>query len=386
MLKIALYAQLSRTFTPCTGVGRHCNEIGLALTRRADVNATLLVSNEYCSKNDGLPQNAPLRALNRVVYLSRERHLEQFRKLTGRPVFDRILPERSNWLYCPHDTRLNSNRCRTAITIHDARMFEPGLTGSNWRDRVADRVMRAWMRKAANDANLVFTVTDFSKQRLCELLHLSPKKVVSVGNGLPHSFGSQKTLSTEGKNDLRSRESIVVMGGLRYIKGGDRVIKLAKALMAINSEIKIISVGGPDEPDLSAEADDLPNIVRLGFIDDDALVELVSKALTTLHCSRYEGFGLPALESMSLGIPVIAQNETSLPEVVGDGGLLIDTDNTSEIIELLEKLRSDQSFVADLRVLGRTQAAKYNWDDSAARVCAAMNEYDAECRNQVESP
>ncbi|MEL7030795.1 MAG: glycosyltransferase family 1 protein [Pseudomonadota bacterium] len=376
-MHIALYTQLIRTLTPCTGVGRHCNEVGLALARRSDVGATLVVSKEHCSDFGTLPENAPLKALDQVYHSMPEAHSEKVRKLTGMPVFDGVLPDKANWLYCPHDTRLNSNRCRTAITIHDARVFEPELRNVSWRDDVADKIMRTWMRRAANDANLVFTVSSFSKQRLCELLQLPDEKVVSVGNGITCSFNSSMPSDGVSPGGHSDRRTAIVIGGLRYVKGGDRVLALAKALRAQKSNIKILSIGGPDEPDLAAEADRIGNIERLGFIPDQELITLMSNALTTLNCSRYEGFGLPTLESMSLGVPVIAQNETSLPEVVGEGGFLIDTDRTAEVVEIIEKLKGDQNFFTDYRKRGLTQASKFNWDNVAARICDSMSKYDS---------
>lgn len=379
-LQVALYSQLSRTLTPCTGIGRHCNEVGLALSRRTDVGISLIVSEEHVSEKNELPLNAPLRALSHKAFSMSDAISEKYRKLTGRSVFDPVVPRETDWLYCPHETRLNSQKCNTAITIHDARMFEPDFEDAAMRYRAANFVLRSWMRKAAKEANLVFTVSNFSKGRLCELLELPERKVIAVGNGLTKTFASALTLDSVKFKRYRARDTVIVMGGLRRLKGGDLVLELAQSLINRGSNIRILSIGGPDEPDLIRRAEELKNIERLGFVSDDALVELLAGALSMLTCSRYEGFGLPVLEAMAVGAPVIAHNGTSLPEVVGDGGVLIDSVKTEAIADTLERLQKDTTYFDGLVSKGRLRAAEFSWDNVARRIVEAMLEHTSSSR------
>lgn len=350
----------------------------MALGRRPDVNVSLIVSTEHKSEETSLPENAPLGELAHQYFSMPEARAEKYRKLTGRPMFDRILPADTDWLYSPHDTRLPSRTFRTAITIHDARMFENNLGNGGMRENVANFVMRSWIRKAAKEADLVFTVSHFSKSRLCSILQLRDEKVVAVGNGLTRSFDTPENTDHNSSIALDRRNTVIVIGGLRRIKGGDRVIELARALSDRKSNIKILSIGGPDEPDLAAHADTLENIERLGFVSDKDLIKLMSDALTMLNCSRYEGFGLPTLEAMALGVPVIAQNETSLPEVVGDSGMLLNTSRTSLVVELIEKLRQDENVFRDYRARGLTRARSFSWEKVADRIFDAMQDYDSQ--------
>src|SRR5262245_29922695 len=152
-----LVVQLTRTLLPSTGVGRHCNGVGLALAARDDAAIRLAVSREHVGGDGALPASAPLRSLAPVILPLGERFLLRAMKRTGAPLIDRWSPTGTDWIYCPHDLRLPSRRARVAITIHDARMFEPSLGtlsepgARTLAGRLAGARMRTWMRRAAAD-------------------------------------------------------------------------------------------------------------------------------------------------------------------------------------------------------------------------------------------
>jgi glycosyltransferase involved in cell wall biosynthesis len=106
-------------------------------------------------------------------------------------------------------------------------------------------------------------------------------------------------------------------------------------------------------------------VVLTGSVADDDLPMLYSRARAFLFPSFYEGFGLPVLEAMACGAPVIASNVTSLPEVVGDAGLLIDPHSTDEMTAALDRVLSDEPLRAGLREKGFRRAAAFTWDKTA---------------------
>jgi len=109
-----------------------------------------------------------------------------------------------------------------------------------------------------------------------------------------------------------------------------------------------------------------------GYVADDDLPALLSGALAFVFPSLYEGFGMPALEAMACGAPVLASNSSSLPEIAGDAALLIDPLDTAAIAGGLARLAGDAALRAGLRARGLTRAAGYTWDRCAERTLAAL--------------
>jgi glycosyltransferase involved in cell wall biosynthesis len=265
--------------------------------------------------------------------------------------------------------RLPSRRAPVAITIHDARMFEPDprrLAG-----RLADARMRGWMRCAVAEAQLVFTVSEYSRRRLIELVGLSADKVVPVGNGVDAALLDRKG-SLAPENDART-PYLVAIGGLRRLKGGDWLLDLAQALKEASNPLRVVVVGGPDEDDLVHRARALGNVERLGMVDDPALWQTVAGARALLCLSRYEGYGLPALEAMALGIPVVAAALTSLPEAVGDAGILLGPDDTRAVVEAVRSVARPGHLREELRAKGFARARRHGWDRVAQAVLNAMH-------------
>lgn len=366
-MKIAAFVDIRRTILPCTGVGRHANGVLRALDARRDSDITLLLGKDQINEHGSLPDDAPLRTLGTRISLRSARRAEQFAKLTGLPTLDHRLPEDVDWVYCPHDTLIASKKLPVAITFHDARIFEPELFPKRFRDAARTIFMRSWMKRAASTADIVFTVSEFSKARLTELLGLDADKIVAVGNGI----GSH--ISKQIAQPIRLRKDrVLVVGGLRHLKGGDLVVQVAQRLSEMGSPTEIISIGGPDDPELAAEADRLPNLRSVGYLSDERIAEAMREASALFFPSRYEGFGMPPIEAMALGTPVVATSSTSLPEILADGALFIESGDVDGAIFALNALQSDTHRRDLLVARGRTVASRYSWDAVAERVRLAL--------------
>ena len=118
-----------------------------------------------------------------------------------------------------------------------------------------------------------------------------------------------------------------------------------------------------------------PDRVRLlGYVDDDDLPALIGGAQALTLPSLYEGFGLPALEAMASGTPVLASNTSSLPEVVGDAGLLVDPLSVDSIAEGMRRLASDGALREQLRQRGLARARDFTWERAANETLAVLRE------------
>lgn len=140
-------------------------------------------------------------------------------------------------------------------------------------------------------------------------------------------------------SDLRQRFPLVVAGMNGWHTQG--LMKSAEALLK-RGELKL-----------------------LGYVEDALVPMLYAGAAAFSYPSRYEGFGLPALEAMACGIPVITSNRTSLPEVVGNAGLMLDPDDVEGLREQLRKLLEDRYFAADLGARGLLRSQQFSWERCA---------------------
>jgi glycosyltransferase involved in cell wall biosynthesis len=110
-----------------------------------------------------------------------------------------------------------------------------------------------------------------------------------------------------------------------------------------------------------------------GYVADEDLPVLYSLADLFVFPSLYEGFGLPPLEAMACGTPVLASNNSSLPEVLGDAGRLVDAEDVGGLADAMALLLSDTPLRTRLSALGPAQAARFTWEDAASRLLQAYN-------------
>jgi len=215
-------------------------------------------------------------------------------------------------------------------------------------------------------AEKVLTVSNYSKGRLIEWSGVSEDKIVVVGNGVDTVF------SPEG--NLHKFDAPYILY-IRNSKPHKNVATLLKAFALMSeSDVKLVLNGNPDE-NARHEAlrlGVLDRVIFAGRISEDKLPEYYRGAAVVTMPSLYEGFGLPALEGMASGVPVVVSNSTSLPEVVGDAGLLVDPTDPASIAHGLDRALSDTVLRRDLRRLGLERAKKFKWDDVAARINRVM--------------
>ena len=134
-----------------------------------------------------------------------------------------------------------------------------------------------------------------------------------------------------------------------------------------------LKVAGRIAPWLQAEVDQMrraagsDSIDILGYVPDSVLVQLYHAASAAILTSRFEGFGLPALEAMATGLPLVAFRNTSIPEVVGSGGVLVADGDVDAMVDELSSILDERELWASLSERALAQAAKFSWPDAAAR-------------------
>ncbi len=378
-MNVTSYIHPIRTYLPCTGVGRHINQLLSRLNLYSQINLDLLVSQQWLGEDGQLAPSCPLRDLPIRAFPMMENSTERQWKLLGFPRMDKYVADEADWLYAPMETYLPVSKCPVAVTIHDVQAFESDLPWSQTRKHRWFRYKWGrWVRRTLSHSRVVFTVSEFSKQRMVDLLAADPDKIVVVGNGIDQPFFDVANNSSQNlpHSVFSAIDSpyVFMIGGLREKKGGDHFLAVAKRLHQRGSDIKII-IGGSSEPDYIKAADDVPNIVLLGRVPDQDLPGLMRRSLCLLFLSLYEGFGIPPLEAMAAGTPAVVSDRASLPEIVGDAGVVVDPANTREIVEILMNFQRDRILRDDYIQRGYQHAKQYTWEHCTDRLVYALEKF-----------
>lgn len=374
-MKIISYIHPTRTYLPCTGVGRHINQILLGLTNTKEIELELFFSKQWLDSDGKLDPRCPLRELPKHTFPTPQNTTERIWKLLGYPCMDKYLPDTTDWLYVPMDTYIPVSKCPVAVTIHDIQAFETNLPWSHtWQHQWFRYKWGRWVGRALSECRVVFTVSEFSKQRMADLLGVEPQKIVVVGNGVDQSFFDIAAANVAELDRPVEASYVLVIGGLRQKKGGDYILAVAQALRQRQSSLQIV-VAGELEVAYVKAAQAHPNVTLLGMVSDQDLPRLLRGALSLLFLSLYEGFGIPALEAMAVGIPAIVSNKASLPEVVGDAGIVVDPKATQAIADILINLDRNQRLWEDYAQRGRKYVAQYTWSRCVKRVTTALEQF-----------
>lgn len=371
MPNVISYIHPTRTYLPCTGVGRYTNNILLGIDQHKEINLELLFSKQWLEADRKLPLSCPLRELPARTFSMPENVAERFWKLTGFPPMDRYIPADADWMLSPMETYFPISTCPVAVTIHDVQAFESDLPWSQSRHHRWFRYKWGrWVKRALDHSRIVFTVSEFSKQRIVELLGANSKNIIVTGNGIDHVFSdvaTEPTLST-------AQPYVLMVGGLRQKKGGDHFIEVAKELRQRRSNIQIL-IAGASDPVYAKAAEAYPNIKLLGIISDDELAKLMRGSLSLLFLSLYEGFGIPPLEAMAAGVPSIVANRASLPEVVGNAGIVVEPQNVGEIVDAVISLEHDSCLRHHYIDMGKQHVKQHTWESCVQKVVKALEDF-----------
>jgi glycosyltransferase involved in cell wall biosynthesis len=224
------------------------------------------------------------------------------------------------------------------------------------------------VRPAARRAWRVLTVSEHARQEILEWARLPHDKVHVVGNGVSPVF-------RPAADPLGGREPFLLHVGRRV--GHKNIAKLLRAFAASRSgrDLQLVFTGHPDaQTHAWAEQAGVAARVRYaGNVTDEALLQLYQRCSALVFPSFHEGFGLPVIEAMATGTPVITSSVTSLPEVAGEGNaLLVDPHDVEALAAAIDRLMEDAALRAELSARGVRRAAEFTWEAVAARVARAL--------------
>ena len=219
------------------------------------------------------------------------------------------------------------------------------------------------MKRACKNAAKILTVSDFTRAQIVEWSGVPPEKVFNVGCGVEAAY------SPEGGSCTLPFPYLFCVSNRKRHKNEFRTVE-AFARSGLASEMHLVFTGNCtlELGEHIARRDLASRVHFMGVVPEAQLPSLYRGAVALVFASLYEGFGLPVLEAMACGTPVLTSNKTALPEIAGDAAVLVDPTSIEEIATAMRRIVSDSALRQQLREKGLMRAARYSWERTAGSV------------------
>ncbi len=367
-VRVLAYVHL-RNIHNSTGAGRVARQLTAHLAERSDVDLRILADPSDHARI--IPQVGAPWSDFQYQFIASETSRQQTRWfLLDSPAAERYWPD-AQIVFCTGESYVPVKRARLVVTVHDAAYFE----------NFAHRHNRAFLqqrfkwnllyRKLLRKADLFHAVSHFSAERLAHFFPAIRSRIRVVHNAVTQHFFEPVTeagLAYLAEAGLQQRRFLLIPGGLHFRKNADLILQAWPRLRQLDPDLKLVVVNHSD-PAYVEKLQALGGDVHItGFVSDDALKALYTAAEVVWFPSRYEGFGLPVLEAMACGTPVVTSNASSLPEIAGDAALLVDPAKAEAHVDALHNLLQNKLLRDDLKVRGRERASHFTWKKTAAEL------------------
>ena len=280
------------------------------------------------------------------------------RLLTGAPRAD---------LFHALNQRVDRRARRTVCTFHDLFVMTGEYSSPEFRARFTEQA-----RQAAANSDAIIAVSQSTASQVEQLLGVEPSRIHVVPHGSPH--GSPQDASVSTAAGAARRENLVLFVGV--IQRRKNVGRLVKAFERLPAGWRLAlagasqGYGAAEELRAVEESPRRADIDVLGHLTGEQLAALYARARIFAFPSLDEGFGMPILEAMSHGVPVVTSQSSAMPEVAGDAALLVDPLNIDQLAHALTRLAGDQQLRDDLIARGRARVPRFTWDSAVAQTWA----------------
>lgn len=279
----------------------------------------------------------------------------------------RLVPSSAATFWTPHINVSLAIRKNLIATVHDMFFFSALGRANRARMWIAKRYI-AHLRR---HAKALLTVSTFSLEEIHREADISPQRVRVTPLGVDDSWFR----SPPAKRNL---PYFVFVGNLAPHKNLGRLVK---GFMRVKADLphELLIIGATEgfrsvDPSLRQVIASADRVVTFGKVGDAELRSLVAGADALVIPSLYEGFGLPAIEAMAAGTPVLASDRASLPEVCGGSAILFDAMDTAQIAEALRAVALNKRLRAELARRGRAHARSYSWNTTAERTAEVIDQ------------
>ncbi|MDD5489410.1 MAG: glycosyltransferase family 1 protein [Candidatus Moranbacteria bacterium] len=355
-----------------SGVGEYALEIVRNLLEADGKNQYVIFSNSYKqkSKNFGFLEKYPQAELKRFRYPNKILNL--FLWYFGWPKLDKLIGG-ADIFFAPNINFLAiSGGCKLVSTFHDLSFerFPEFFTAKT----------RLWHyyfvnpRRLAKKSSRIFAVSQSTGNDLAELYKIDEKKTGVIRHGISGDYqiisrNDPKLLEVQKKYNLPYK-FILYLGNIEPRKNVRSLVKAYKKLRKVDPTLekyKLVLAGNKSPQCRDIINGEENDIFSIGYIDREDKPFVYNLASLFVYPSFFEGFGLPILEAMACGTPVIASNNSSIPEVVGNAAILVDPNRPQEISEAMKNILGSDKLYTKLRERGLAQAKKFNWKECAEK-------------------
>jgi glycosyltransferase involved in cell wall biosynthesis len=266
--------------------------------------------------------------------------------------------------------------CPAVVTVHD-------LAFLRWPDQVPARRYRylsTAIKAATTRASRIIAVSERTKADIVELLAVDPSRITVTHLGVDARFRPPRTEERAAfcERQRLVRPFVLAVGNLEPRKNLPGLLRaFARLAPEIPHDLVLVGAEGWLTGEIYATLGELrlgERVRMTGFVDDDELPIWYGAADLFIYPSLYEGFGLPVVEAMACGTPVVASNVSSLPEIGGDAIVLVDPTDDAAIADGMRRVLTDAAVAGELRRRGRLRAARFTWEKTAERTVAVYRE------------
>ena len=282
---------------------------------------------------------------------------------------------------------LMRTRSRIVCMIHD--LIPLRLPEEVFRNAAHRVYYESMIRAAARRADLILTNSRFSKNEIVSSLdvHEAKVQVIPLGVGLPAEISPEQQAHALRRLGL-ARPYVLALGSTEPRKNVRRAIEAMQVLAPVNPDLRLAIAGAPWRGLQFDRALLSDRISVLGHVSDADLSVLMSQAEMLVFPSLHEGFGLPVIEAMAHGTPVVTSDLSAIPEVAGDAVLYADAENPADIAAQIFAVLSDSRLRMQLHRAGLARAASYRWSSTCAEIvgaCTRLMEQSNELREAMAS-
>ena len=253
-------------------------------------------------------------------------------------------------------------------TIHDLN-FEHNPKDLPW---IVSNYFRFFFPKFARRAKKIITVSEYSKNDIQTTYSIPKEKIKVIYNG---SNVAYKPIDSNLQQTIREKYTagnpfFVFVGSLHPRKNVKRLIEAFEITSKKNHDIHLVIVGSAmwknEKLSISNELKD--RIVFTGYLETSELTEIMASSVALTYVPYFEGFGIPLVEAMLCGTPILAANATCLPEVAGDAAIYCDPFNVQNIADAMLRLLENEELCKELSIKGLKRSQNFSWDNAADEV------------------
>jgi len=255
--------------------------------------------------------------------------------------------------------------------------------GPRWFPTRVRFQVSATTRLAAARADALIAISESTKKDLVDRYRVRPEKITVIPCGVEDRF--RPDIGEEERARVRQaygleRPYVLYVGSLFRWRNLARLVQAHANLLSRGIEIDLVLAGrdiwgNSDAPAQVAESGTANQVHFLGYVANEDLPALYAGAEVFAYPSLHEGFGIPPLEAMASGVPVVVSNAASLPEVVGDAGITVDPNSVEELTEGLTKAICDSTVRARMKAGGIERASRFDWSSVAALTASVYDRY-----------